>query len=72
MSIDETISRLVLTAQRGGVPEERVGQNCGFVVTVRAAVKRQLVLANHVVYRADVTWNRWNFGSMPCHATTSS
>jgi hypothetical protein len=51
MSIDETISRLVLTAQRGGVPEERVGQNCGFVVTVRAAVnKRQLVLANHVVY----------------------
>jgi hypothetical protein len=36
------------------VPEERVGQNCGFVDTVRAAVKRQLVLTNHVVYRRDI------------------
>jgi hypothetical protein len=39
---------------KGGVLEERVGQNCGFVVTVRAAVKRQLVLTNHVVYRRKI------------------
>jgi hypothetical protein len=36
------------------VPEERVGQNCGFVDTVRAAVKRQLILTNHVVYRREI------------------
>jgi hypothetical protein len=39
---------MLLIAQEGGVPEERVGQNCGLVVTVRAALKRRLVLTNHV------------------------
>jgi hypothetical protein len=49
MPVSETVCKITLiSAEGGGVPEERVGPNCSFV-TVRAALKRQVVLTNHVV-----------------------
>jgi hypothetical protein len=55
MPVSETATKITLiSAEGGGVPEERVGPNCGFVVTVRVALKRQVVLTNHVVQILDI------------------